>query len=144
MSKVAAGASGGCLCGAVRYRVRGPLRPVINCHCEQCRRSSGHHVAATACRRQHLELIEPHDLRWYTSSETARRGFCGTCGSSVFWDSHEPERQQHVSIMAGTLDQPTGLETAANIYTDFAGDYYHLDDDVPGFPVSGHGVPFPD
>ena len=38
---------GGCLCGAVRYEIRGPLRGVIACHCSQCRRTSGHYVAMT-------------------------------------------------------------------------------------------------
>ncbi|HGG64526.1 MAG TPA: GFA family protein, partial [Rhodobacteraceae bacterium] len=37
--------TGGCLCGAVTYVVNGPLRDVIACHCTQCRKSSGHHVA---------------------------------------------------------------------------------------------------
>ena len=46
--------TGGCLCGAVRYRVAGPLRDVVACHCGQCRRSSGHHAAATAARRGDL------------------------------------------------------------------------------------------
>ncbi|MDQ7071565.1 MAG: hypothetical protein Q9M48_12655 [Rhodobacterales bacterium] len=38
---------GGCNCGRVTYRVRGPLRPVIACHCSQCRKASGYFVAAT-------------------------------------------------------------------------------------------------
>ena len=46
--------TGGCLCGGVRYAVTGPLRDIIACHCEQCRRSSGHFVAATACRREQI------------------------------------------------------------------------------------------
>ena len=40
--------TGGCLCGAVRYQVRGPLRSVVMCHCSQCRRQTGHVMAATA------------------------------------------------------------------------------------------------
>ena len=48
--------TGGCLCGAVRYRVAGPLRDVVACHCAQCRRSSGHFAAATAAR---YEVFNP-------------------------------------------------------------------------------------
>src|SRR5436190_850558 len=121
-------ARGRCLCGAVQFEVRGPLRPVVACHCEMCRRTSGHHVAATACRREHFRLIEEGGLRWYRSSETARRGFCQQCGSNLFW---EPTNGTHVSIMAGTLDQPTGLSTAAHIYAGIAGDYYRICDDAP-------------
>ena len=45
---------GGCLCGAVRYEAQGPLRPVVACHCDMCRRTSGHFAAATAVRREAL------------------------------------------------------------------------------------------
>lgn len=52
-----------CRCGAVRYEVNGPLRNVIACHCEQCRRSSGHFVAATACHRKYFTLTQQDGLR---------------------------------------------------------------------------------
>ena len=134
-------ATGGCLCGAVRYEARGPLRPVVNCHCAQCRRTSGHFVAATAARREDVELTESGELRWYESSATARRGFCGSCGASLFWEAFSGER---ISIMAGTLDPPTGLETAAHIFVEDAGDYYEIHDGLPRYPEGDHTVQFPD
>ena len=133
--------AGGCLCGYVRYEVRGPLRPVVNCHCSQCRRTSGHFVAATATRPKALTFIASEGLRWYQSSEAARRGFCGNCGSSLFW---EPTSGEKIVIMAGTLDRPTGLETAAHIFVDDAGDYYEIHDDLPRFTGGDHGVEMPD
>ncbi len=51
-------ATGGCLCGAVRYELQGRLRAVVACHCGQCRRTSGHYVAATAVRHDRLRLVE--------------------------------------------------------------------------------------
>lgn len=120
--------AGGCLCGAVRYQVEGPLRPVVYCHCEQCRRASGHFVAASACRVQDLRLPADGKLHWYRSSAIAERGFCRQCGSSLFW---RPAHGRYVSIMAGTLDSPTGLRGACHIYGDFKGDYYALDDGLP-------------
>ncbi len=66
-------------------------------------------------------------LRWIDSPESnahARRGFCGECGSSLFWDA--PDRAT-ISITAGTLDAPTGLRTVKHIYTADAGDWYELD-----------------
>lgn len=132
--------TGGCLCGAVRYEVRGPLRAVVNCHCAQCRRTSGHFVAATATRPEDLVLIESEGLRWYGSSPTARRGFCQTCGASLFW---EPVTGGQISIMAGTLDSPTGLETVAHIFVGDAGDYYAIDDDLPRRSDGEHGIEIP-
>lgn len=134
-------ASGGCLCGAVRYRVTGPLRQVVACHCEQCRRSSGHYVAATAVRTSDLELLHDRGLQWYASSDAARRGFCNRCGSSLFW---EPLQGGQISIMAGSLDGATGLTTAAHIFVEHAGDYYSIDDAVPQLADGDHGVSIPE
>lgn len=134
-------ATGGCLCGAVRYEIHGSMRPVVACHCTQCRRTSGHHVAATAVRAEHLRLVYSAGLRWYASNPNARRGFCGRCGSNLFW---EPRIGEHVSIMAGTLDGPTGLATAVHIHTADAGDYYRIADGVPRKADGNHGVAVPE
>jgi hypothetical protein len=122
--------TGGCLCRAVRYRVDGPLTPVVYCHCSQCRRTSGHFVAATAAPHERLTLTEQSGLAWYRSSDIARRGFCRECGSSVFW---EPSHGKYMAVMAGTLDAPTGLISQEHIYTDDAGDYYAICDGLPQF-----------
>ena len=116
---------GGCLCGAVTYTVNGPLRPVVACHCEQCRKTSGHHVAATSANRQDIRIAG--EVTWYRSSDTARRGFCGLCGSNLFWDGGG----ENLSIFAGTLDGATGLQTAGHIFVADKGDYYEIADDLP-------------
>ncbi|MGI9236273.1 MAG: GFA family protein [Woeseiaceae bacterium] len=122
--------TGGCLCGAVRYAVHGSLRPVVFCHCEQCRKTSGHFVAASACASQDLELIENDKLRWYQSSPQAQRGFCCDCGGNLFW---RPVSGAHVSIMAGTIDLPTGITAIAHIYVGSASDYHEIDDKLPQY-----------
>ncbi len=120
--------TGGCLCGGVRYRVAGPLRPIIYCHCGQCRRTSGHFVAATAAAANALQIVADGSLAWFASSERAQRGFCRRCGSSLFW---RPKDGNHVSIMAGTLDNSDGLEPVEHIHVGDRGDYYELTDDLP-------------
>lgn len=119
---------GSCLCGEVAYEIEGPLRPVVGCHCVQCRKTSGHYVAATQGYWDRLTFSDDAGLTWYASSETASRGFCGTCGSSLFWRRHDDEM---ISICAGTLDDPTGLEMSCHIHAEAAGDYYTLDDGLP-------------
>lgn len=123
--------NGGCLCGRVRYRVTGPLRPVVYCHCGQCRRTSGHFVAATAVAKDALIIETDESLEWFASSETASRGFCRRCGSSLFWC---PRGREYISIMAGTLDESTGLEAVEHIFVRDKGDYYQLTDDLPKLP----------
>ena len=123
--------SGGCLCGAVRYRVSGPLRPVVACHCGQCRRTSGHHVAATQAYRADLAIEGSQAITWYRASEAARRGFCKLCGGQLFWD---PEGTETVSIFAGSLDQPSGLQLAEHIFVADKADYYEIADGLPRRP----------
>ncbi len=119
---------GGCLCGEIRYSARAPLRPVVACHCAQCRRTSGNYVTATACARAGL-TIKGAPV-WYQSSQTAQRGFCGSCGSQLFWDG----QGAHVSIMAGTLDDASGLELAGHIFCADKGAYYEITDGLPATP----------
>jgi len=131
-------ATGGCLCGAVRYEVNGPLRDVLLCHCVECRRWHGHVSASTAVSRDDLVLTQDRGLRWFRSPGSdagARRGFCVECGSSLFWDA--PGRAT-ISIAAGTLDGRTGLRLAGHWYVSEASDYYELPDDgLPHHERSG-------
>lgn len=122
---------GSCECGAVRYTVTGPLRKVVYCHCSQCRRTSGHYVAATACATRDLRLDRDGGLRWYRSSAIAERGFCRDCGGNLFY---RPEHGRYVAVMAGTLDVPTRLGAREHIHVDDASDYYSIDDGLPQYP----------
>jgi hypothetical protein len=132
--------TGGCACAGVRYEVRGPLRDIIACHCEQCRRTSGHFVAATACRRSAFSLPKSDTLKWFVAVPGFRRGFCSECGSSLFFEEAGGER---VSIAAGTLDEPQGLKLAHHIFIAEAGDYYALESDVPKSADGAHNVQLP-
>jgi hypothetical protein len=126
--------TGSCLCGAVRYEICGPVRPVIYCHCSQCRKSSGHFVAASACEPKALKLVDETGLRWYASSPAAERGFCADCGANLFWRT---QNRATVSIMAGTIDPPTGLQAIAHIFVDDASDYHVPGDGLPQYPGPG-------
>ena len=120
--------TGGCLCSAVTYTVSGPLRPVVNCHCTQCRKTSGHHVAAASAARSDITI--EGEVTWFSSSDAARRGFCAVCGANLFWDG----KGVAISIFAGTLDNPTGLKSWGHIFTDDKGDYYEITDELPAYP----------
>jgi hypothetical protein len=116
---------GRCLCGQIRFTTPGPLRPVIACHCTQCRKTTGHFVAATSALRSSVTIKgAPH---WYDSSPKARRGFCPTCGSQLFWDG----KGTHLSIFAGCIDGDTGVRMAGHIFCADKGDYYEIDDGLP-------------
>lgn len=132
--------TGGCLCGAVRYEIAGPLRPVVFCHCTQCRRNTGHFMAATAARHHDFRLLAADELCWYASSDAARRGFCGRCGSTLFWQANG---RDYISITAGSLDGLTGLTSACHIHIADKGDYYSIADGVPQHADGTFSVPIP-
>ncbi|WP_298361983.1 GFA family protein [uncultured Litoreibacter sp.] len=117
--------SGSCLCGAITYETSGALRPVVACHCSQCRKTSGNYVTATSVARDRITIKgEPV---WFASSDTARRGFCGTCGSNLFWDG----AGKNISIFAGTIDGESGLKLKGHIFCADKGDYYDITDGLP-------------
>jgi hypothetical protein len=120
--------TGGCLCGAVRFEAVPPLRDVVACHCSQCRKWSGHYWAATSVPLDRFRLTRDDGLAWFRSSASATRGFCGTCGASLFW---QPEGEARIAIAGGAFDGATGLAEARHIYCADKGDYYPLPDGVP-------------
>jgi hypothetical protein len=140
MSEGSPGRTGGCLCGAVRYEVTGPLRPIVMCHCGQCRRVTGHIMAATAARHTDFRLLSPEGLSWYASSAEARRGFCQRCGSTLFWQG---VGRDYLSIAAGTLDDSSGLKIACHIFTADKAAYDEISDAAPQVRAGSFSVPWP-
>lgn len=126
--------TGGCACGAVRYSVSGPLRPVIACHCQTCRRASGHYMAATRAPRERVAITGGANVTWYRASDHAARGFCATCGSHLFF---APTDGAQLSLFAGGLDAPTGLGLAGHIHVAEQGDYYRIADELPRRSAGG-------
>jgi hypothetical protein len=118
--------TGSCMCDAVQYEIHGELRDVIACHCNACRKFSGHFSAATAVLPERLKLLNQEGLRWYRSSANAQRGFCCRCGSALFW---KPESGEHISIFAGTIEGQTKLRVASHICLEDKGDYYDVNSD---------------
>ena len=128
------------MCGAVRYRVTGALRDVVGCHCSQCRRMTGHFMAATAARLADFALLSQGALRWYEASTEARRGFCGACGSTLFWAG---KGKDYISIAAGTLDDARGLTFACHIFVADKGAYYQIEPGVPQTLDGRFSLPIP-
>jgi hypothetical protein len=126
---------GSCLCGAVEFEITGQSRDVIACHCSQCRKVSGHYLAASSAPLSNISMIRQDGLRWFRSSATARRGFCANCGANLFW---EPAGEARWSFSPGAIDGATRLTTAEHIFTEDAGDYYApTGAPPPATPVEG-------
>jgi hypothetical protein len=117
--------NGSCLCGAITFTVKGAARGPAACHCMQCRKQSGHYWAAVHVMDD--ELVIRGTPRWYAASETAKRGFCPTCGSFLFWKG---AANPDTGVALGALDGATGLHLERHIFTADKGDYYEITDHV--------------
>ncbi len=119
---------GSCLCGAVRYSAEGEIGGFTACHCSQCRKQSGHYWASAHVADEGLRV--EGEVRWFRSSEQARRGFCPVCGSVLFW---KRDGEAHVSFSLGSVDGPVVRGLARHIFTADKGDYYEIADGIPQF-----------
>lgn len=119
---------GSCLCGAVTFQISGELKPPDACHCTKCRKTSRHYFASTEVLREAITIEGSDHLRWYQSSEKVRRGFCGTCGASLFFD---PPHKDWIAVAMGAFDGPTKTQLELHIFVADKGDYYDITDGLP-------------
>lgn len=72
------------------------------------------------------------DIKWHRASDFARRGFCGTCGSSLFWHADGLEKHKdQIAVALGALKAPTGIKLEEHIFVADKGDYYDIADGLP-------------
>ncbi len=108
------------------------MRPIMACHCSQCRKQSGFYFAATAADDVNLTINET-SLKWYKASPEAKRGFCGECGSALFW---KHQKDSFTSVLAGSIDGSSGLEISEHIFVKDKPDWYEITD---GKPIKNDG-----
>jgi hypothetical protein len=119
---------GSCLCGAVTFDVAVALKAPDACHCSICRRQSGHYWASTDLPREAVTIRGSENVTWFQSSERARRGFCSTCGSVLFFD---PVHRDWIAIAMGAFDKLTDTHLEKHIFVADKGDYYDIADGLP-------------
>ena len=130
--------SGGCLCGAVRYRIE-EVFDAGYCHCSRCRRGTGGAVLAWAhVHAPHFKLTTGAPSR-YASSDEGSRCFCGRCGSPLFFEAADGS---YFSVNIGTLDEPEHVRPKVHMCVENALSWLEVDDELPRFP--GNQVSHPD
>lgn len=120
--------TGSCLCGAVRFELDATPAAPTACHCTQCRKQTGHYFASADVPKSAVRMTGTGTVAWFRSSAKVRRGFCPTCGSTLFW---EPDEREITSVALGAIDGATGLALERHIFVAHKGDYYTLGDGVP-------------
>ena len=155
----ATGIGGGCLCGAVRYTLAAVPTDVAHCHCHICRRASGAPVVtwATVAR---ADLTVSGEVRWFRSSTLAKRGFCPTCGSQLFFAQEiadpiaddtgrapfplaepppaSPTGEATLDVTVASLDDPDRVRPTRNIWVGSRLAFLHgFDATLPDHPDEG-------
>lgn len=120
--------SGGCLCGTVRFEVTPPTKWCAHCHCSLCRRAHG---AAFVTwfgveSSQFAVIAGERRLKWYRSSEAARRGFCARCGSTLFFESDSWPGEIHIAL--AHMDGPIDRAPAAHVFYDSRASWVEVGD----------------
>lgn len=98
--------SGGCQCGAVRYRATLPLKDPHLCHCRMCQKAVGNYFVPLASVKRAAFEITRGEPAWFHSSGPVRRGFCRDCGTPLFF---ETVGFDGMNITLGSLDDPAAV-----------------------------------
>ncbi len=129
--------SGGCACGLIRYTSAREPVAMINCHCEDCQRSSGAPFASgIVVKTADLEITGMPKAYAVAASSggMATRSFCAECGTPLFTQSET--NAQYTSIRFPSLDDPSDFKPMLDIYTASAQPWVCLDQTIPHFPQS--------
>ncbi|MCO7224874.1 GFA family protein [Pleionea sp. CnH1-48] len=125
---------GGCLCGAIRYRVYGEPFAAEYCHCRMCQKVAGAPVSSWMDFKVEQVQWFKGSVFEYSSSEHVRRGFCRDCGATLsFRDSRHPD---YFTLAIPSLDEPEQVQPTYHIYTESEISWHRIADDLKRFPQS--------
>lgn len=135
--------TGGCACGAIRYRIDGPAYDTGWCHCRTCQKSSGAPAMAfTTCALKDFVIEQGEDaLGTVRLVPFGERGFCTRCGTSL--SIHADYQKDEIDIAAATLDDPEAVTPAMHIFYDQRITWAPAGDDLPtyrGFGMEERGL----
>jgi hypothetical protein len=127
--------AGGCLCGQVRYVLRGPALFVSQCCCKDCQKATGTgHTTIIGVHRSQLEIRtgipRTYQSKGASGGEVVRH-FCGHCGGRLYTSGTLPG--EVVMVQAGSLDEPNQITPESVIYVKDALDWDCFDPDLPRF-----------
>lgn len=120
--------TGGCLCQSVRFESTEPPYNTGFCHCRMCQKSLGNLFGTwVILKRDHLKFTEK-EPKWYQSSDTVRRAFCGDCGSPILYD---PTETDFVAVWIGVIDNPEDYEPRGHWHTEGKIGWVDIHDHLP-------------
>ncbi|MBP1850794.1 GFA family protein [Rhizobium halophytocola] len=130
--------SGGCQCGAIRYRIAGELSYPHICHCRMCQKAGGNYFMAFAGTRAEDMLVMRGEPKWFRSSEPCGRGFCGDCGTPLFFRT---AGSPYISVTIGSLDKPGAVTPVAQNGTESRASQFDALFSLPESPTDRSALP---
>ena len=127
-------ASGSCLCGAVKYTITTQPVRMGQCHCDDCRKSTGTGHSSNAFFNKDDVKIDGATRSFESTTDTGSkitRYFCPSCGSRLFGTSNV--NVDIISISAGTLDDSSWFSPNAIVYNKRKPKWDFMDESVPTF-----------
>ncbi len=124
---------GACLCGRVRFEAEPPAKFVAHCHCHNCRRAHGAaFVTWIGFPAERFRITAgQEDLVRYRTDTEATRSFCGSCGSTLLYESPRWEDEVH-AVVANLLESPE-QPPSGHVYADRAPEWCPILDDLPRY-----------
>jgi len=119
---------GQCLCGDVKFET-GDEYHLDACHCSMCQKWAGGVFIGADFRAGEVTITKDDGLTWYASSDWAKRGFCKSCGSSLFY--RLKDNDDFWAVCAGSIDIPAGQSLGKEIFIGEKRDYFALSGDHP-------------
>ncbi|MBU1691794.1 MAG: GFA family protein [Gammaproteobacteria bacterium] len=125
--------TGGCLCGAVRFEIDGPIRNIVYCHCSQCRKAQGSAFATNGIvRASGFRITAGEDvLTGYVSTPGQTKFFCKICGSPIL--SKSESRPDDVRVRLGTIDSDIEERPVAHIFATSKANWEEISGDLPQY-----------
>lgn len=128
---------GRCLCGAIEYAIYVDFDEIIQCHCQKCRKATGTAFATNApIPKDGFKLIQGEEkLKYFASSPTAKRYFCGECASPIY--SVKETAPEIYRIRIGLIDEDIPQPISKHVFVGSKANWDQISDDViqfTGFP----------
>ncbi len=98
--------TGGCQCGAIRYRADLDPASAHLCHCRMCQKAAGNYFMPLASTPRSAFEITRGSLSWFASSAIVQRGFCNACGTPLTFEMNGADG---IAVTLGSLDNPAAM-----------------------------------
>jgi hypothetical protein len=122
--------TGGCQCGAIRFRVEGDLNDASICHCRMCQKAFGNFYAPLASVRGKVFEWTRGEPKRFQSSSIVKRGFCADCGTPLTYEAPDG-----MAVAIGAFDEPDRIVPTLQYGTEGKISYVDHLADLPGHPT---------